>query len=109
MAYVERPSADALDSLVGYVVKISVDQAGNRDQLWFTLLSGTILASYVVFVIYLDIGTTAALAQFQILRDAMGTGRPVLVQYLYDEESSCNFAYWTKIYLDDDTYYSIET
>lgn len=103
MSYLERPGHDQLATVGGYVVKIWVEQEGERDQLKFTLemfsqVTGQLSSRQWTFSIYLDVGTTVALAQLQLLRDAMANLWFTEVDYYYDEDWDLRHCYYVKVY-----------
>lgn len=72
--YVDRPDADSLWSTRGRVTYIRIDQTGSRDDIRFGLdLTESLGAGLreIDLRMFLDEGTTVALAQLQVLRDAM--------------------------------------
>jgi hypothetical protein len=62
----DRLDADDPDKevVVGVVSRIWVEQVGHRDSVWFSFADDTSLDFYI----QLDVGTTVALAQFQLLQ-----------------------------------------
>lgn len=72
----DRPSRSELDQVAGYLRAIQVEQMDDRDQIWCTMeiaedTAGLPIGSVNDFAIYLDVGTTVALAQLHLLRAAM--------------------------------------
>lgn len=103
MSYVERPNyeEDNLETFDGYVTELWVEQEDERDQLKFNLYSQEGSQEYeITFNIYLDVGTTVALAQLQLLRDAMLHNLLVTVHFKFDWSSSGSayYVYYVKIY-----------
>lgn len=105
MAWVERPARDLLERAVGYVQYVAAEQMDGRDAIIFRLeeYGGRLLLSPVVtltggdasyapssnkYAIYLDVGTTVAMAQFQLLRDAMVHGYVVALYFLDDTDEA---------------------
>jgi hypothetical protein len=86
VAWVERPESGDLDRTAGYAHAVGVEQMGERDTVFVQLYEYYSDGSMenTRYAAYLDLGTTVALAQLQLLRDAMAYGWPVLVRYLDD-------------------------
>jgi hypothetical protein len=120
MAYgwIERPNYDddRLFETIGYVTSVWVEQENDRDQLWFTLRvyydqvpvgSGRKSAELYRSIekeccIYLDVGTTVALAQLQLLRDALASDGAILVRLHFsfhteDEDESMLWVYLVRL------------
>lgn len=112
---------DDLYETVGYVERIWVEQESGRDAFFFLLAiyargraSGfhdpTVAPfRYQKFFVYLDIGTTVAMGQLQLLRDAIWSRQvssrpPLLVRVHFnfkDATQNYAFAYWVGINLVD--------
>lgn len=100
MAWVERPARDDLERAVGYVQYVAAEQMDGRDAIVFRLeeygglgqITRTGERAYDStsrkYAIYLDVGTTVALAQLQLLRDAMVHGYVVALYFLDDTDDS---------------------
>lgn len=107
MSYLERPDPDELSTVGGYVVKIWVEQSGERDQLKFSLeifylsVMGELATRTWDFNVYLDIGTTVALAQLQLLRDALANTWYTEVEYHFDDDAERRDCYYVKIHSPD--------
>lgn len=80
-----RPEENELEHIEGYVTSVAVLQVGERDFLRMTVdrtsAVGFEMKEVWTFFVYLDVGTTVALAQFQLLRDAMMQGWIVEIGY----------------------------
>jgi hypothetical protein len=111
LAYIERPDKELLTYFRGNVSALKVEQYGARDQIWFVLTltepaEVTDSWTYTLGVgeevnylcIYLDIGTTVALAQLQMLRSALIDGLEAGVWAYRDPDSEWNFVYSVCIY-----------
>lgn len=116
--WLDRPNfeEDDLIDWYGYVTELWVEQEDERDQIFFTLQTelffGFVLVKEYTFCIYLDVGTTVALAQLQLLRDALEHDYLVRVHTnnadsdTLPSETSNNYVYWLKVYkLDYHVYY----
>ena len=82
----DRPSRSELDRVTGYVRAIQVEQMDDRDQIWCTMditedTAGLPTGSVNDFAIYLDVGTTVALAQLHLLRAGMANEWVVSLAY----------------------------
>lgn len=107
MSYIDRPDFDddGLLELWGYVRRIKIEQENSRDQIWFRLeifveWGGDVVTYDETFTMYLDQGTTVALAQLQLLRDAMQNEWLTYIHYYNDPDSSNNYVYLVQIYED---------
>ncbi len=87
---------DALERAVGYVQYVAVEQMDGRDAIVFRLEEWEYYVDTVSkrYAIYLDVGTTVALAQLQLLRDAMVHQYAVALYFLDDsDDTGFRFAY----------------
>lgn len=104
MAYLDRPNPDQLSYFWGYVQNLWVEQTGDRDQIRFDLrfyydYGGEAMEFEAEgWNIYLDAGTTVALAQLQLLRDAIANQWLVLLQYYDDPDSYLNHVYYVRVF-----------
>lgn len=116
--YVDRPDydEDGLETTAGYVDRLWVEQENDRDQVAFRLCEyhtnfGTVGVSSTTnrYCIYLDVGTTVALAQFQLLRDALQNKTMVVIDYLPgDDDDSNNYVYLVLLRQSDDYPVTVE-
>lgn len=132
--WIDRPDfeEDGLVDWMGYVTRIRVDQEGENDQLKFSLETFTdsvaveaVWRAYLGasegtrlqmnFNIYMDTGTTVALAQLQLLRLAWENRWPVRIHcqppddWPYDTPCTpgigYNHVYWVRVFEAD--YYPV--
>lgn len=82
-------SEEDFDTWSGYVRWIEVSQVGERDTLYFSLIDTDNQTQN--FYTYLDSGTTVALAQLQLLRDAFASNWYVTVGYMATDALSGNY------------------
>lgn len=97
---------------VGYVEQIWSEQEGGRHAVYFKLriyLSEDEQRTRT-FMIYLDVATTVALTQFQLVRDALWSKvylkTPHLVRVHFnfvDENEDLAIAYWVGVLIQDTT------
>lgn len=112
MAWIERPDYedDHLCNTVGFVNSVWVDQEATRDQVKWSMhiyspiqpYGEPIVARTQKFYCYLDIGTHVALAQLQLLRDALvslGTENPLLTQvhFQLSEDEEWGYVTWVRV------------
>lgn len=117
--YIDTPDyyEDELYETVGYVERIWVEREAGRDAMFFTLAiyardtaawlgrADGAPVRYQKFFVYLDIGTTVALGQLQLLRDAMwsrtsSSNPPYLVRVHFNFKEADQiyaFPYWVGI------------
>lgn len=103
--FVERPNydEDGLLETVGYVVRIAVEQEDARDQIWFRMEIYRDSNEPVTmdFTIFLDVGTTVALAQLQLLRDALQSDGRLLVKVhfrLMNSDGDSGWVYYVRVH-----------
>lgn len=96
MAWVERPELEDLDRTAGYLRGIGVDQFGERDSLFVQadVYHDDGSSENIRYSAYLDVGTTVALAQLQLLRMAMTHDWAVLIRYLDDSAGTGNLFFY---------------
>lgn len=107
MSY-ERRDSDEVDETWGYVHSAGVEQEGNHDSIQFKLTiyykshspntADEVFSTNWDFLIYLDMGTTVALAQLQLLRDAMLNTWLVKVRYWQESEDESRQATAIRVY-----------
>lgn len=102
---------DHLFETVGYVEYIRVEQVGGRSTLQFLLEISLATGNYHLRCIkFLDVNTTVALAQLQLLRDAMWSGRVgatylIRVVFNFAEMGRYDKAYFYELFaISSDTY-----
>ncbi|MFZ5477062.1 MAG: hypothetical protein ACOZNI_09835 [Myxococcota bacterium] len=106
---------DFLLDTMGYVTRVWVEQENGRDSLYFKLViyrDDDDEPWVQTFWIYLDVGTTVALAQLQLLRDAMysrlfASKVPFAVRVHFNFSSSSEstaYVYWLSLIYEDDAY-----
>ncbi|MDP2308175.1 MAG: hypothetical protein Q8P18_19300 [Pseudomonadota bacterium] len=108
--YLTEPDywANTLWETVGYVKSIRTEMEGPRHAMFFTLAIHKRhmeeVYRYQQFLVYLDVGTTVAVTQLQLLRDAMWSmgvfGYPYLVRVHFnfmDSEEKYAFPYYLEV------------
>lgn len=95
MAWEDHPPRESLERILGYLEYIAVEQMDSRDAVWIRLrhyylnaLRTEVVSGSVRYLLYLDVGTTVAMAQLQLLRDGMLNKWPVILYYLDDSVST---------------------
>lgn len=98
-----RPDVDDLATFKGLVTKLQVDQTGSRDEIrvWISQDDAT---EPVSFNILLDEGATVALAQLQMLRDAILHHLDVKVWFYQhpDDPDEPYYVYRLRLYGSDE-------
>ena len=98
----DRPGLhdEGMYQAAGYVLFVQTEKASTRDQIWFGLRR-FFEASYVdqSYMVHLDVDTTVALTQLQLLRDAMTQELPVEVFFWYDRHwADVRVVYWLRLF-----------
>lgn len=116
--YIERPSyfgtadgdyEDILYETIGYPKQIRIDQEDSRDMIMFELQihASTLFPPVTCWcLIYLDVGTTVALTQLQLIRDAFESNGDYYVRIHFnfvedDEDLREVWVYMVELILGD--------